>query len=303
MKKIDFLQLDGQLLRTFLYVLEDSSVSIAAERLGVTQSTVSHALNRLRSIIGDPLFIRSGQGLTPTETALSLKAPILQVLDNLQGLTSLRPFNPKIEEMHFIVAANDIQRDLIFPQLLKDVEKDGIDLTLELRPSGVPSVGMLRDARCDLILTPLPPDAPDLIQKKLLTGDMKIFFDPTQRDAPKTLADYMSSDHIHVQFTMGRASRDILVAPDITAFPKPKVTVSNFAALPSFILGTSLIATQFEFMRHTTRDDLAMAPLPFKTEPASYFMVWHQRSTNDPAHKWLRDEVERIATSWKARAS
>ena len=76
MKKIDFKRLDGQVLHMFLIILQESSVSLAAERLGVTQSTVSHALNKLRIILGDPLFVRSGQGLTPTETALALKAPI-----------------------------------------------------------------------------------------------------------------------------------------------------------------------------------------------------------------------------------
>ena len=77
MKDFDFEKLDGQLLKTFLLILEENSVSVAAERLDVNQSTVSHSLNKLRRILGEPLFVRSGQGRTPTETALALKAPVL----------------------------------------------------------------------------------------------------------------------------------------------------------------------------------------------------------------------------------
>ena len=294
MKDFDFKKLDGQLLRTFLTILEESSVSLAAERLGVTQSTVSHALNKLRAILGDPLFVRSGQGLTPTETALALKSPVLDVLDKLQALTDLRPFDPRSEAMHFVVAANDMQRDLIFPELLHEAWDDTIDLTVELRPSGVPSVGFLRDARCDLVLTPLPPDAPDLMQLKLFSGEMKVFYDRAQRKPPKTLRAYMESEHVAVHFALGGSSDEVIISPDVKEFPKAKVCVSNFAGIPPFLVGTELITTQVEFMRHASLSELAMADLPFQTEPVDFFMVWHKRSTNDPAHKWLRDRIRKI---------
>lgn len=291
MNKIDFQKLDGHLLRTFLTILEEESVTLAAERLGVTQSTVSHSLNKLRTILGDPLFIRSGQGLSPTETALSLKAPILDILDRLQALTNLRPFDAKSEKMHFVIAANDMQRDLIFPQLLQKAWRDGIDLTLELRPSGVPSVGLLRDARCDLILTPLPPDAADLIQQKLFSGEMKLFYDPAQRDAPKTMDEYLEADHVAVHFALGGSAEEVIVSSVLTVRPKAKLSVSNFAGIPPFLTGTKLVTTQLEFMQQTSLSTLAMADLPFQTDPVGIFMVWHQRSRNDPAHRWLRRQI------------
>ena len=74
MSKIDFTDLDGKVLRAFLTILEESSVSRAADRLGVTQSAVSHTLSKLRAVLGDPLFVRSGQGLMPTERALANRA-------------------------------------------------------------------------------------------------------------------------------------------------------------------------------------------------------------------------------------
>lgn len=295
MSEIDFYQLDGQILHTFLVILEESSVSRAADRLNVTQSAVSHTLAKLRTILGDPLFVRSGQGLTPTETALSLRGPIREVLDRLKSLTDHRIFDPKSEAMHFVVAANDMQRDLIFPELLRVSRSDGIKLSFEFKPSGVPSVSLLRDAACDLIVTPAPPDAPDMIQQKLFSGEMRCFYDESQTEPPGSLEEYMAAEHVAVHFALGGSSNDVLVAPEVPDMPEPTVTVSNFAGITPFVLGTKMLSTEVEYMHLVSLRDLAMAPLPFHAEPISIFMVWHERSINDPSHIWLREEVKRIS--------
>ena len=118
MSKIDFTDLDGKVLRIFLTILEESSVSKAADRLGVTQSAISHTLAKLRQVLGDPLFVRSGQGLTPTERALALQEPVRNVLDGMRALTDERPFDPLSEQMEIRIATNDMPRELIFPDLL-----------------------------------------------------------------------------------------------------------------------------------------------------------------------------------------
>ena len=65
MSKFDGSQLDGHLLKLLLAVLETGSITAAAERLGVTQSAVSHLLDKLRAITGDPLFVKRGRGIVP----------------------------------------------------------------------------------------------------------------------------------------------------------------------------------------------------------------------------------------------
>lgn len=295
MKEFDIHDLDGNILRTFLVILEESSVSKAAVRLNVTQSAVSYTLARLRHVLGDPLFVRSGQGLTPTETAISLKEPVQQVLDGLTSLTHQRPFDPRTEDMHFAVAANDLQRELIFPRLWHDARADGIPLRLEFIPSGVPSISLLRDARCQLIITPFPPDAPDVIQRLLFTGDMMCFFDDAVRDAPQTQDEYLGSEHISVRFVGGHYSSEALRGVDVSVIPEPTVTVSNFNAMPSFVKGSGLLATEISAMILGPLKNLSMAPLPFQSDPVSLYMVWHERSTNDPAHIWIRRRIEVIA--------
>jgi DNA-binding transcriptional LysR family regulator len=295
MKKTNILSLDGNILRTFLVLLDESSVTIAAERLDLTQSAVSHALAKLRSVIGDPLFVRSGQGLTPTEAAISLKEPVLRILDELNSLSDQRSFDPLSEDMNFVIAANDLPREIIFPQLLHEARSKGIPLHLEFMPSGVPSVAMLREAKCQFVLTPLPPDAPDVFQRPLFSGDMVCFYDGNERDAPETWDDYISSEHIAVRFTGGHSSIEALQGVDISGMPKPTVSVSNFNAIPSFVKGSSFIATEVSLMQLGPLKELSIAPLPFKSDPVTVYLVWHERSNNDPAHRWMRQRIVEIA--------
>lgn len=297
MRDLDFDDLDGHILKCFLAILEESSVSRAANRLGVTQSAVSHTLAKLRSILGDPLFVRSGQGLTPTETALSLKDPVQKVLDGLKGLTDQRPFDPRAEAMHFVIGANDMQRDLVFPQLMREARADGVRLSLEFMPSGVPSIAMLRDARCQMMLTPLPPDGSDILQRKLFSGKMTCFYDGSVAPPPSSWQDYIGREHLVVRFSSGQSTLEVLRGIDQTLLPPPVVTVSNFNAIPAFIKDSPLITTEIAQMALGPLRDLDAAPLPFDTEEITVYMVWHERSQNDPAHVWLRRQVERIAAA------
>ena len=297
MKRGNFMDLDGHTLRTFLTILELSSVSKAAEKLDLTQPAVSHILRRSRHILGDPLFIRTGHRLTPTETALELKANAIDALDSLQRMTEKRAFDPQHEEMRFVIAANDMQRDLIFPKLLRDAMAEGISLELQFIPSGQPSVPWIRDSRCHLALTPLPPEASDIYQKIILRGRMMCFFDAEMSAPPQSLEDYYNAQHLNVRFMEGRTSWAIWSSKEVdkSRISRPVVTVSNFNAIPPFIKGTSLIATQMDLMRLRTLQTLDVAPLPFDTDPVAIHMVWHERSQNDPAHKWLRQRIEAVA--------
>ena len=295
MKQIDYTVIDGQLLRTFLTILEELSVTKAAIRLGVTQSTVSHALARLRTFFDDPLFVRSGQSLMPTEHALSLKVPVQEVLDGLMGLTHKRVFDPRKEDLFFIVAANDIQRDVIFPTLLRELRDKDISIAFEFIPSGHPTTGMMRDARCHLALTPFPPDATDVIQKPILHGDMMCFFDGSVRNAPTTWEEYCSADHLTVRFPDGGTSLRALTGVDKSNIRDARVSVPNFNGIAPFLKGTHMVATEMNLMKQSMLNTLDMAPLPAKSDRLTIYMTWHRRSTNDPAHIWLREQIEAIA--------
>ena len=199
--------------------------------------------------------------------------------------------------MSFVIAANDMQRDLIFPKLVRDAMAEGISLELQFIPSGQPSVPWIRDSRCHLALTPLPPEASDIYQKVILRGRMMCFFDAEMAAPPQSLEDYYNAQHLSVRFMEGRTSWAIWSSNEVdkSRISRPVVTVSNFNAIPPFIKGTRLIATQMDLMHLRTLSTLDVAPLPFDTDPVAIFMVWHERSQNDPAHKWLRQRIEDVA--------
>ena len=118
MSEIDHLDLDGHLLRLLLAVHEEGSITRAAQRLGVTQSAVSHLLDKLRAIVGDPLFVKSGRGIVATAHAELLAGRARVLLDDLRAF-STAGFEPARLAACFTVAANDLQRDLLLPALLR----------------------------------------------------------------------------------------------------------------------------------------------------------------------------------------
>ncbi|WP_420584969.1 LysR family transcriptional regulator [Ruegeria sp.] len=297
MSKTDFTDLDGKVLRTFLTILEESSVSKAADRLGVTQSAISHTLAKLRQVLGDPLFVRSGQGLTPTERALALKEPVQRVLDGMRALTDERPFDPQAEEISIQIATNDMPRELLFPPLLHALRAEGVRLRLGFIPSGVPDPDLLRSDRCQLMLTPLPPDGPDIFQKRVLISPLMIFYDAQQRTPPENWQGYCQTEHVEVRFADGRSSRAVMRGVDQNQIRPPTVTLPHFNAIPSFVIGSDLISTDTALMKRGPLAALDCAPLPFKCDPVSIYMVWHQRTANDPAHRWLRGRIEAIAAT------
>lgn len=292
MKEIDFLALDGKSLRTFLVVLEELSVSKAAARLGVTQSAVSHILDKLRLALGDPLFVRSGRGIAPTERAIALREPVRSVLDELKGLTNERVFDPLMGALEFTIAANDFQRDLIFPRLLLDFQTEGVDASFRFVPSGIPAADLLRQARCQLIVTPFPPEGPDIYQLRLFDDHSVCFCDASVRSAPTSLEEFVTADYIEVRFDDSESSLITLFNAEPLALKKPRVSVPNFAAVASFLKGSNLISTELSLMGKINLKGFSSAPVPFKTKALTMYMVWHKRDHIDPAHQWLRHRIK-----------
>jgi DNA-binding transcriptional LysR family regulator len=301
MKKIDFLALDGRSLRTFLVVLDEMSISKAAERLGVTQSAVSHLLDKLRIAFGDPLFVRAGRGIAATQRAYTLREPVQAVLDGMKGLTDERLFDPQVGQLEFTVAANDFQRDLIFPGLLREFTTEGVDAWFRFIPSGIPAVDLLRQARCQLIVTPFPPEGPDVYQSRLFEDHLLCFYDANVRDAPRTKQDFCQADRLEVRFdgdeAIGRALKLVC--------ERPRISVPNFSALAAFLGGSDLICMQLSLIGQINLRGFASAPVPFPTTPVPMYMAWHKRDHRDPAHVWLRQRirafVERIVPAHKQK--
>ena len=293
MSNFDHLSLDGNSLLTFVTVLEEMSVTRAAERLGVTQSAVSHTLDKLREALGDPLFVRSGRNIAATEQAMALLEPAHVVLNKLKELTDHRQFDPNEGEMEFKVAANDFTRSFIFPALTKMMYEQSIDARFSFLPARIPDFSMLRRGLCDLLITPYPPDGIDIIQVRLLSDELKCFFDGSIRSAPKTKRELLRDNHLDVVFEdQTSVMRTIFSGLEFANIPKPRISVPNFGAVSEFILGTDMITVQLGRMAEATLVDLNCSNLPFRTKKQHIYLAWHQRHKNDPAHVWLRELIK-----------
>lgn len=292
MKKIDYLSLDGHALLTFLTVLEEMSVSRAAERLDVTQSAVSHTLTKLRLALGDPLFVRSGRGISATAQAHALRVPVRKLLDELKALTDSRVFDPSMGVLEFTIAANDFQRDLIFPDFLRGLDEEGVTARFQFVASGIPSTALLRNARCDMILTPWPPEGDDIFAVRLFDMQMVCFYDADVREPPKSWDEFRHSPYIETRFADNATSLNQLSTIDHSQLSKPRVSVSNFGALAAFMKGTDLITAEADLMVRGPLQGFAASPLPFKTNPLVMYLVWHRRDHTDPAHQWMRERIK-----------
>ena len=189
MSPFDHLDLDGRALRLFLAVLEEGSVSGAAARLGLTQSAVSHALAKLRAILGDDLFVKSGRGIVATAHAEALADPARRLLASLKDFSRAQAFDARVSPLSLTVAANDLQRDLVLPGLLNTLERAFASVRMRIVPSDQPTPDMLREERCDLVVSPFPPEGVDILQRRLFGAEYVCFYDAAAREAPDA-ADY-----------------------------------------------------------------------------------------------------------------
>ncbi|QBK06526.1 LysR family transcriptional regulator [Hylemonella gracilis] len=294
MSKFDHLDLDGHLLQVLLAVLDSGSVTGAAQRLGVTQSAVSHLLDKLRTITGDPLFVKSGRGIAPTARAEALAAEARDLLRQLANFARGADFDPARWQATVTVAANDFQRDLLLPTLASRLRAQAPGVVLRVIPSTIPSLEMLRDDACQLVISPRPPDGADIVQKRLFEDAYRVFHDPTVRAAPRDLAEYLAAEHATVVYEPRRALDLDAHLAEQGVSRRFTVMVPSFGALPAFLRGTRLLATAPGLMAHQGYAGLAssMPPLPCPSLPM--YAIWHVRYQQDAAHRWLRAELASV---------
>lgn len=292
MSDSDWSDLDAHSLQLLLAVLECGSVTAAAHRLGVTQSAVSHGLERLRAITGDPLFVKSGRGIAPTAHAEALAAPARELLAALERFGRHQAFDPARWRATFTIAANDFQRDLLLPALAARLHAQAPGLVLRIVPSAVPHADLLREDHCQLVISPRPPKGGDIVQKRLFADEYRVFYDPAVRQPPRSLQDYLAADHATVVYEP-RRSLDLdeqLAARGVHR--RFAVMVPGFAALPAFLRGTPLLATAPGLLARYTLQELASCPPPVPCPSMPMYAIWHLRHQHDPAHKWLRAQLE-----------
>lgn len=295
MSSIDHLSLDGHALALLVAVAEEGSVTRAAQRLGLTQGAVSHGLDRLRALTGHALFVRSGRGIVATPQAAVLAQRARVLLDELRAFTQAADFSPARLAGPFTVAANDLQRDLLLPRWLRRLRAEAPGLTLRVIPSGAAEPALLREQACDLVITPRPPEATDIFQKRLFEDRYRVFYDAGQRSAPGDEAAYLAAEHVSVLYEPRRRLDidDWLAERGVQR--RIVGTVPGFAGLAGLLHGGPWLATAPSLLGVGALRGLASAEVPLPTPPLPMYMVWHRRQQADPVHQWLRAALEAVA--------
>src|SRR5215510_4769417 len=119
-------RLDLNLLRVFDAVMEERSVLRAAQRICLSQSAVSHALARLREMLGDELFIRTTTGMQPTARALAMAPLIRDAGGSLEAAIGLPKFEPGTSTRRFTIAASDFVTTVMGPQLFSQLRREAL---------------------------------------------------------------------------------------------------------------------------------------------------------------------------------
>ena len=303
MRNFDWLDLDAKLLRLLVTVVDTGSITGAAQRLGVTQSAVSHLLDKLRGITGDALFTKSGRGIVATARALVLAERARELLADLERFAQSETFEPARWQTTFTIAANDFQRDALLPALMQRLREQAPGVTLRVIASDVPTPEMLRQQQCQLIISPRPPEGADIVQKRLFADRYRVFYDPAVREAPRSRKDYLAAEHVTVLYAPQRPLDLDQHLLDKGVARRFRVTVPGFAGLASFVRGTGLLATVPGLLREHLMRGLADAEVPVPCPGLPMYMIWHLRHQQDAAHRWLRALLQEVAQPLQGRAA
>ena len=295
MSNFDWMDLDARLLRLLVAVVDTGSITAAAQRLGVTQSAVSHLLDKLRGITGDALFTRSGRGIVATARALTLAGRARELLTELEQFAQNEAFDPALWQTTFTIAANDFQREVLLPALMQRLRQQAPGVSLRVIASDVPTPDMLRQQQCQLVISPRPPEGTDIVQQRLFADRYRVFYDPAVRQSPGSRRDYLAAEHATVLYAPQRPldlDRHLQAKGIERRF---RVLVPGFSALPSFLRGTDLLATAPGLLRQHLMQGLADAEVPVACPALPMYMIWHLRHQQDAAHRWLRQQLQAVA--------
>ncbi|MEQ5774774.1 LysR family transcriptional regulator [Thalassospira sp. NFXS8] len=307
---IDELDLDFRLLRLFITIYDQGSVTAAATLLGVGQPTVSHGLERLRQVVGDPLFVRAGRGITPTAHAHDLAPRIRHLLEDMRSLTRIDQFDPHNPQhhLHCTIGANDYEAAVLLPTLFARVQALAADITFKIRPvrRKQDMIDKLRDGKLDMAITiDYGGDASDIMQRSLFDENVQCYFDPRFHSAPPdTLERYCAASHARVVFDDDdEASAIDTELARIGRSRRTVLQVATFGNLPRLISGTPVITTLPIRLADSVMAGYAVCRCPVVLPSYVFCQSWHVRNAASRSHQWLRDEIFRIARTIAGRKS
>jgi len=309
--------LDLNLLRVFDAVMRERNVLRAGQAVGLSSSAVSHALSRLRALLGDELFVRTAAGMEPTARALTMAPLVRDALVSIERAVGPQIFMPEISTRQFCIAATDYMTAVVLPHFLRALSAlaphasvtilpaTRIDLTAQIDVgrievalgsfSNIPHrlrAEMLFEERDVLMVAPDHPLAGGTITLDQVST-LPIFVVSAGGLEDGLISERGLTRRIEMfdRVALEQAFEKIGRTPDL------KVIQPHFLAVPSLLAGTSAAAIAPAHLAKIFRrsGSVAVSEVPWTMPPCAVQMVWHERHTHDPGHKWLREMLEDAA--------
>lgn len=316
LNQIDLSRADHNLLVLFEVVLQEGHVGQAAARLNLSPSAVSHGLGRLRRMLGDPLFLRTPRGVSPTDRALELAAPIAEILARVRGvMASSAPFDPAVSRRRFTIGAPDGVSAVLLPPLLRYLRANatGIDISVRqiLPRPGEPSperawseVTDALDARAmDVAIIPVETAPARFETRVLYEEDFVIAARAGHAFVRKpSLEAYCAAEHLVVSDSGDPLGFVDAALAERGLSRRVAMTAPNFMFALAVLADTDLIAAlPRKFVAaHGARFDIATAAPPVTLPAFRLTMVTPKVALNDAGIAWLADVLS-SATGPKAK--
>lgn len=298
MKEFHIKDIDLNLLLIFYEISQSGSLTLTGEKLGKTQSAISHSLEKLRSIFNDPLFVRSGKGMTPTARAKEIFLPVQDALHSIQ-LALQPPAGLEIEKLErtFRISMSDYSEMIILPKLMSYLSQHTPSVSLEIIPPSLRKPQEeLESGQFELLIGNQDVGG-GTYQQSLFEDRFVCLVDRNHPDIQDSLTIEQFLAVPHVLFSP-RAREDRLIdklLKEQRHNRKVALKVPHILVIPEIIKNTQYLVTlPARLAASFDNSHLQVMEPPFELPPLMVMQYWHETWHQDPAHQWLRKTIKAL---------
>ena len=292
---------DLNLLPVFVALMEERSVTRAAQRLGLTQPALSNALTRLRTTLRDPLFVRERYGIRPTEMAEELAPVIAEALARIEDVMLVQQeFDPARAARLLTIAPNSHLEFVLVPGIVARLRDLAPGIRLRLTPYGsdLAETGVVSGTTA-MVLGRIVDPPGSLVVQHLMDETLACVVRADHPEIGQSISreQFERLRHVNV-LPPGRLRAGLFQALQRQGLKREvAVSVTHFLAVPEIVAVTDYCATLPRLIcRHLAQDPrLKILPTPVDLGTFPVEMAWHVRYRQDPAHRWLRTLVGEVA--------
>ena len=296
---MDLHGVDLNLLVAFDALMAERSVTRAGARIGRTQPAMSAALARLRTLLGDELFVRSPAGLQPTPRALDLAEPLGHALAEIgRTLEFTQGFDPASSSISIKLGLSEHPTAVLLPRLVERLREVAPAITIRVRSFTArdDAVTMLDAGEVDVAVGVPPTVATGRILTMPLFEERFVSVLRKGHPAghlPLTLEAFLGLFHLLVSPENERFGTVDAALAELGLKRRLALTLPNMFAAPALVARSDMIATLMRgsVVESAHAGELIMLEPPLEIPPIPFVLTWHRRNEGHPAQRWFRQCV------------